>query len=386
MEIIITTFALILLPFALYRMVLVVAGTMYKDQTGNISTLPSIKVLLPAYAPSPIFIDVLSQLKKAIATYDIDVFVLFQNADQSIVEASATFGFRSEHRNFDHRRGNGYHHALKYLCGYELDSDSHAYTMILDKDNLIAPDFFERLAKLDLTNFDVLQGIRKPINIDSDFQLFDAISERYNDLMLRSGKCVLGGVPELSGSAALIRTDLFKQIIDQLDPKAPGFDKNFMVHLLTNPDAPVASYDRQLIVHEEKTANEANYRSQRLRWFGEQYYNAFHSTGTLLGKFLSKGRWTCLDYWMTLVRPPRSLQLVVSCLLFTADLLTGGPGMASLPFLFNAFSFIVVAFPFLTRQRLQLLISGTWKVIKGNLLTSISCLRAKYLGRFIHTR
>ena len=139
--------------------------------------------------------------------------------------------------------------------------------------------------------------------------------------MLRKGKCQLDGVLEVSGSAALVKTNLFKYAINNMDQDAPGYDKNFMVKLLSSPVKLKTKFDEALIVYEEKTAAVSNYKSQRLRWFGEQYYNAFFNLKTLLSAAFLRGKLRSLDYWITLVRPPRSIQLVLSFLLMLFDVL-----------------------------------------------------------------
>ena len=128
--------------------------------------------------------------------------------------------------------------------------------------------------------------MRKPLDTTQGIQIFDAISERYNDLMLRKGKLKLGGVLEISGSAAVIDSKLFKYAINQMDDQAPGYDKNFMVNLLTGPVRLKSTFNDQMIVREEKTAEVENYEAQRLRWFGEQYYNAFFNSRDLLKTFI----------------------------------------------------------------------------------------------------
>jgi len=386
MEIIGFIIANTLLFFAIYGFVLVVSGSFHKVAAKKRTFLPSIKVLLPAYKPDDIFLKVLESIKNAKKNHPIEVFILFQHADESIVRASEKYGFPHVCKNFDHLDGNSYRHALQYLCKYHLDATKNRYTVIFDKDNLVDEQFFDRLANISLSEYHLIQGARKPLKTSEGIQLFDAISERYNDLMLRRGKIQLGGSLEVSGSAAIIRTNLFKYAIKRLDNKAPGYDKNFMVKLLTSPSKLKTLFVDHLIVYEEKTAKIENYRSQRLRWFGEQYFNAYFNFKLLMYSAFVKGKFRSLDYWITLVRPPRSLQLVFSLLLVPIDLINGSLSVLSLPFLFNFLSFGVIALPLMNTTNLKQLTTGALKIVYGNLITSATCLKEKYQNTFIHTR
>ncbi|WP_462251654.1 glycosyltransferase family 2 protein [Ekhidna sp.] len=386
MELISIIITSILLIFALYGLVLVLAGMTHKNKEGKVSELPRIKVLLPAYKPDQTFLKVLESLKQAKKNHPVDVFILFQEADQSIVKESQKFGFESVEKKFSHLPGNSYRHALQFLCDEHLDENEHRYTLILDKDNIMDEDFFDRLANVSLNEYHIVQGARKPLQTSEGIQLFDAISERYNDLMLRKGKLQLGGALEISGSAAIIKTNLFKYAIALMDEKAPGYDKNFMVKLLTSPVKLKTLFCDQMVVREEKTAEIENYQSQRLRWFGEQYFNAFFNSKSLLKSAFIRGKFRSLDYLFTLVRPPRSLQLVASALLSTTDLFNLSFSYLSLPFLFNLLSFVIVALPIMEPKQVKQLVVGLNKVVFSNLIASVTCLKKKYQNTFIHTR
>ncbi len=375
----------ILTAYSGYMFVLVLSGMFHRpDAPGNFE-LPRIKILLPAYKPDEVFIKVLEQLKRVSIDHPVEVFILFQYVDLKYCQLADKLGFEYEIKAFDHLNGNSYQHALKYLAKHRLPEDSSDYVMILDKDNLIAADFFQELKKIELSGFDLVQSVRRPLEAEKGLQVFDALSERLNDLMLRAGKCFWRGPVELSGSAALIRTSIFKHCIEQLDDQAPGFDKNFMVHLLTSFTALRTTFSEELVVFEEKTASTRNYDAQRMRWFGEQYYNAFYQAGKLLSSAL-KGNLKCLDYWISLARPPRVVLFAVSFLLAAIDLWDGQPSLLSLAFVMNYLTFLMIAFPYLDQIKASDLMKGGWSVLRINIARSLTSLNKKNLGTFIHTR
>ena len=375
----------LLIGYATYMFILVLSGLFYRPKAQGDFELPRIKILLPAYQPDQVFIKVLKQLKEVAKNQPVDVFILFQYADKKYCELADVLGFDYEIKAFDHLGGNSYQHALKYLAKHHLSEDTCDYVMILDKDNLMAVDFFRELKKIDLRCFDLVQSVRRPLEVGKGLQVFDALSERLNDLMLRAGKCFWGGVAELSGSAALIKTDIFKNCIEQLDPKAPGFDKNFMVNLLTGYQSLKSMFSERLVVFEEKTASVQNYDSQRLRWFGEQYYNAFYHAGKLLMSAL-RGNFKCLDYWFSLIRPPRIVLFVVSFLLAAVDLWDYQVGVQSIAFVLNSITFLIISFPYLDQIKASDILRGGWHIFRSNVVSSMTSLNKKYLGTFIHTR
>ena len=127
--------------------------------------------------------------------------------------------------------------------------------------------------------------------------------------MFRAANSRLNVLPEVSGSAALIETNTFCNAIENLDSKAPGYDKNFMVQLLTgNPVKGI--FIPASKIYEEKTDDLDSFQPQRVRWFGEQYYNALFSGKKLIQAWV-KGRWSALVYLIILWRPPRSTQLFI---------------------------------------------------------------------------
>ncbi|MEM6845422.1 MAG: glycosyltransferase [Bacteroidota bacterium] len=277
---------------------------------------PEILLVLPAYQPGNIFLKVIESVKKAIEGRNIRVYVLLQEADDHFQAHLRKYDFWVEKAKFSHLEGNSYHHALQHVVHkissfQERGQMNPDFVMLLDKDNLLAPDFFEHISPYDYLNYDVIQARRCSINGDGDISFFDTVSEGLNDTMFRSAKSLVNGTIEISGSGALIQTELFKEAITQLDPNAPGYDKNFMVQVLTGAERARTVYLPYLQLFEEKTAELENYNPQRVRWFGEQYYNALYSAKKLMRAFVHYGRFSAIEYLVALWRPPRSVQLVL---------------------------------------------------------------------------
>jgi hypothetical protein len=286
---------------------------------------PQILIILPAYKPGPIFYEVLDSTEYATSGRDIRVYVLLQEAETGYAEYARKKGFYVEEEKFSHLPGNSYQHALRHIRRVIIQEQEKGrwhpkFIIPVDKDNILSKDFFNNIPEELYKNYHVIQGKRAPLNTDTAIAFFDSMTEALNDCMFRSAKARIGSMVEISGSGVLIATDLFLQAIDKLDPNAPGFDKNFMVQLISSHKKVRTIFWPASELKEEKTAELMSFNRQRLRWFGEQYYNALFHGKTLIKTFHSHRRFAALDYLITLWRPPRSVQFALTPLLALVEI------------------------------------------------------------------
>lgn len=384
--------------YSAFWLISTLIGLGYKAPAkGSSDKNPEILLLLPAYKPSYIFFDVLKAVTKAIGDRNIKVLVLLQEADTKFEQAVHAQGFLVEEKAFGHLPGNSYHHALKHLVG-QITSGTYEnvhpdFAMLLDKDNIIEPDFFSSISNDLYQSFDVLQGRRVALNTDGTISFFDAVSEGLNDIMYRASPTRLGSVLEISGSGALIKTALFCEAIDRLNPKAPGYDKNFMVNVLTSSTSVKMTYLPHCQLMEEKTSSLDAHDPQRVRWFGEQYFNAIHSAKSLISTCLKKGRWSALWYLLVLCRPPRSLQLLVVPMIAMVELLVlFSTGVISITLIIALFSTLaILSAAWITLVHLNLThqalnhIKDLPKLAWHNLSNAIKSVKSENQGKFIHT-
>ena len=361
-------------------------------------TNPEMLLILPAYKPSKIFLKVLASLEQAIGQRNIKVYVLLQEAEPHFHEQVAAYGFIVEEQQFSHRPGNSYHHALHHIVdrlqAWQREGTlDPRFVMLVDKDNLLSSDFFTHITVQDYQRYDVLQAKRSSINAEGDVSFFDTISEGLNDTMFRSAKSRIRGTIEISGSGALIKTELFIETISRLDSKAPGYDKNFMVQVLSASYAVPTTYLPYVQLYEEKTADMESHNPQRVRWFAEQYYNAFYSAGQLLRAFVRHRRFSALEYLLLLWRPPRSLQIMLVPMLGAVELVAyGWQGFWWLGFPYLVSSTValgVAALLFLIREGLLLSsfrhALALPRLALNNALNAGNSMQKENHGTFIHT-
>ena len=401
MKILLLVLCVYFLFYSLYWLFLTIFGLpegKSKSRIGN-PTNPELLLVLPAYKPGKIFFQVLDSVAAAIRGRNIKVVVLFQECDdQELIAYAKASNFFVEEKSFANEKGNTYQRALKYVTqlitqGRKKNICQPEFVMLVDKDNLLSLDFFNSIPQGLYDRFDIIQGKRKAIQSTGAIALFDTISELLNDMMFRRAKFRMGGMIEISGSGSLIETDLFVQTINKLDPKAPGFDKNFMVNLLTSKREVRTIYWPDSILLEEKTSEINSYNPQRVRWFGEQYYNAIYHAQSLVGAFLRQKRFSALDYWITLCRPPRSIHVMTAPFFAMLELgwfAYAGEWYFTIPVL--TISFVLMMFSvliFLSSEKLlSRALMNSFKLpllAWNNLFNAVTSIRRENQGKFIHT-
>lgn len=387
--------------YSLYWFVSTLLGMCYRPQKpekGNHSS-PNILLILPAYKPGKIFHKVAICINQAIRGRNVRVYILLQEAEPVYRKAMEKLGFWVEEAAFSHLNGNSYHHALKYIVkqisSFEENNNwKPDFVMLVDKDNLLDEDFFENITPDNYAQYDVIQGRRCSINAKGEVSFFDTVSESLNDTMFRSAKSLFKSTIEVSGSGALIRTEIFKDAINRLDPKAPGYDKNFMVQILTRRQKVRTLFLPYVKLYEEKTDEMDSYNPQRVRWFGEQYYNAVYSAGKLLKAFVSFSRFSALEYLIALWRPPRSVQILlvpVLGVLEIADYVWNGSWWLDFPFFTaSTFTLVLATMSFLAKEKLLLKalrhIFSLPKLAFSNAKNAAASMKKENHGKFIHTQ
>jgi len=386
--------------YGFYWLVLVLTGKEKVNQHASLyNDNPEVLLVLPAYQPGSIFIKVLDAVAKASHNRNTKTYVLLQHADPTYGDYARQKGFWVESQDFDHLPGNSYQHALRYItqrinAKQNLGSINPEFVLLLDKDNLISPDFFDHIPPQVYDQFDIIQGKRLSLSTTNAVSFFDHMAERLNDTMFRYAKQNLGCMIEISGSGALIETDLFIDTIQRLDKQAPGFDKNFMVNLLNSKREVRTIFWPACTLQEEKTSAIEAHNPQRIRWFGEQYYNALYHGSQLIKSSIRHKRWAPIDYLLTLYRPPRSVQVMLVSLL--ALLEVGVYGLTGFwlfifPIMLIAASLQTIALTiFLIRQK-ALLKSLRYSLRLPmlaiyNFNNALKSIRKENQGKFIHTK
>ncbi|MEH0155781.1 glycosyltransferase family 2 protein [Limibacter armeniacum] len=350
-------------------------------------------VFLPAYKPNERLLEALKVIRRASFDGTLHIYVLFQDADQRIVKQAQAFGCIIEQKSFSHVQGNPYHEALRHMAGTlkkwvgeGLLNPSHI--VLLDKDNLVDVGFFSKAA-LYTDDYEIVQGCRKPLSTSSAGAVYDAMAESLNDTMLRASKMLQRSCPEFSGSGIVFPVETFNYLVNHLDGRAPGMDKNLMIQLLLRNLPVKVAYVPEAMLYEEKTDDLEALKRQRVRWFGNQYFNAIYYGK----KLFKKGGQKALDYLLALYRPPRSVHWLLALVGAALEVIFLW-NASWVPFPFFTISFLtialgVLAFVLEAPRRMNSffrLIIFAPILAWNNLISAFKGVQKKSQGKFIHTR
>lgn len=380
--------------YSIYWVATLAIGAFYKERKPKVSTKLDDRwlIVLPAYSPNSTFLEVITKIRENRPNdIELEVYVLFQNTTSKFIDSCyQKLEFLCNHKSFGKMKGNSYINALKFIC-YQIENDNKlkdfdpTHVILLDKDNIIADDFFEKMIGYRKAGYDLIQGRRLPFSSQNGVASYDQISEALNDMMMRQYRVVRGWLPELSGSGFLVSKSAFISGINSLDVNNPGMDKNLLINWLINNEKINACYTESTIVYEEKTDDLEVLGAQRTRWFAEQY----QTLGTYFWRLLLNGfrhfRLEVLDYIVALSRPPRSIHLLLVPILFLLEFLIFKKIGANL----ISFAFIIIGVViFLTKKKLwkaafQVLMIFPSLIFSN--LKSILNIGSKTKGNFIHT-
>lgn len=152
----------------------------------------------------------------------------------------------------------------------ELSTPSNPdIAVILDSDNVMAPDFLVKMNQAYNQGLKVIQGHRTAKNQNTSFSLLDAINEEIGNSIFRKGHRVWGVSSALIGSAMAFDFNYFKNIMADIEDVA-GEDK--LVELKVLKEKVLIEYIEDALVYDEKVANAQNFSKQRTRWVGVQIY------------------------------------------------------------------------------------------------------------------
>lgn len=187
-----------------------------------------------------------------------------------------------------------------------VSESDYDYAVLLDIDNIMAPDFLSKM-NAQLQNREVVvQGHRMAKNLDTPFAILDALSEEINNSIFRKGHFNLRFSSALIGSGKAIRLDVFKDVMKKIDAVG-GFDKELEINLIGSGIR--IGYDHTAFVYDEKVQLPEVFQNQRRRWLSAQlnYMKKFAFKGIVKGLFTFK--FDLLDKSLQLTLLPRAITL-----------------------------------------------------------------------------
>ena len=185
-------------------------------------------------------------------------------------------------------------------------SSPGASVVILDADNIVAPDFLSRLNVECQSGYRAIQCHRTAKNADNDVAALDGLSEEINNSIFRLGHNRVGLSSALIGSGMCFDYDWFRDNADRLDSAVE--DRELEALLLR--EGIYIHYAEDILVMDEKVSSSDNFQRQRLRWMTGQVQALFRMA-PYLPKAFAAGNVNYIDKTLQQALIPRSILLIL---------------------------------------------------------------------------
>ena len=196
------------------------------------------------------------------------------------------------------------------------------YTVVLDADNLVHPQFLEEINLYANQGFRSIQGQRTAKNLDTIYACADSTGEFYKNFVERYVPYMIGSSSVISGSGMAVKAQLYKAYLDspeiqqgkEMWKKMLQEDKILQNFLLRQDEKIV--FAKNAIVYDEKVTTANQVETQRSRWLYSYFQNLPNSSG-LIWRGLTNLSWNQLLFGIITIAPPLFI------LLFSALFLLG---------------------------------------------------------------
>ena len=364
---------------ALYLMFFAIAGLLRK--TNNIPDFDyfrKILILIPAFKEDKVILEVVEDaLKQDYPSDDYHIVVIADSMSDKTNQSLQQHAIEIINVNFSSSTKS------KALNAALLQIKEHYdIVVILDADNLMAPDFLKKINLGFANGFRVIQGHRIAKNSESSFALLDGISEEINNHIFRQGHRAVGLSAALIGSAMGFEYDLFKRLMKNIEAIG-GFDKE--LELIIAREKIKIDYLTDAYVFDEKVQNAYKFTYQRRRWISAQLFYFGRDILPSLGLLFKEGNIEYFNKAFQFILPPRII-LLGAVLFINLWVQTTQIG--------NTFAWFylmwITGLIFLFSVPLKFYTFKTLKVIfdlpKGFFWMIVSLIKAKKANReFIHT-
>ena len=211
--------------------------------------------------------------------------------------------------------------ALQYANSYIIHQPSaiynynYNYVVVLDADNIVAPDFLSQLSRVANPNI-AIQCHRTAKNNNNDIAALDGLSEEINNSIFRKGHNRIGISSALIGSGMCFNFDWFKENVTRLDSAVEDRE----LEALLMKQGIYIHYAEDIHVLDEKVSNSNNFQQQRLRWMTGQV-QAFFRMLPYIPQAIITGNINYIDKTIQQALIPRSILLLsipMLCIISTA--------------------------------------------------------------------
>lgn len=287
----------------LYIFLFSFAGLFYRQKPyPQQPELRKIALLIPGYREDSVIQEVASNaLLQDYPKEYFDVVVIADSFRQDTLDFLKTLPIKVLEVEFDiSTKSKALNSAMERItAGYDI-------AVILDADNLMAPDFLSKINASFGNGFIAVQGHRTAKNRNTSLAVLDAVSEEINNHIFRKGHRVLGFSSALIGSGMAFKYDFFKALMSTVTAIG-GFDKEIELKLLKEGNT--IEYLDDAFVYDEKVQKAEVFSNQRRRWLSAQLIYFRKDFVSSVKALITKGNIDYFDKTVQFIQPPRILLL-----------------------------------------------------------------------------
>ena len=197
-------------------------------------------------------------------------------------------------------------YAINTVESEEWEKGTYDNVVVLDADNVVHPDFLQKLNILCNAGYNAIQCHRCAKNSNNDVAMLDGASEEINNTIFRKAHNRLGLSSALIGSGMCFSYDLFHKNVFMLS--TAGEDRE-MEALLLKQEVFI-KYAAEIHVFDEKVSNKDNFQRQRMRWMTAQVQSLFRQIPQIPSAFVH-GNLNFIDKTIQQALVPRSILIVL---------------------------------------------------------------------------
>jgi len=191
----------------------------------------------------------------------------------------------------------------------------HDVLVVFDSDNLVHPQYLEKLDRYFKAGFRAVQTHMLSKNTDTVYAKLDSIGHIYNTFVERQVKMELGLSSSILGLGIAIETGLYRQVMykDALG----GFDKKLQADIIKT--IPQLAFAEDAIVYDEKVDDGGTLEKQRTRWI-YTYFKYFPINWKLFATGWKRPSFNLIFFGFTVLRPPLFITVGLAFLCLLANL------------------------------------------------------------------
>ncbi|HRJ30931.1 MAG TPA: glycosyltransferase family 2 protein [Cyclobacteriaceae bacterium] len=260
-ELVIFTFFLL---NTVYVLILSIAGHFYKKKVvPQASKFNRIAILVPSYKEDKVILHTTTELLKLdYPKSNYDVIVIADSLEDKTIETLKKTDAIVIPVAFEKSmKSRSLNHALNHI------DSSYDIAIIADADNILSKNFLNDINNLFCAGYQIIQSQRVAKNLNTPMAMLDGVSEAINNHLFRQGSNALGLSAALIGSGMAFPYKLLKEKVAKIDSVVE--DRELQLALLE--EGYTVTYQKGILVYDEKVESTEAYKNQRKRWIAGQY-------------------------------------------------------------------------------------------------------------------